>query len=280
MDKETGLASDLVDGDAAPSIMDEQALLLRQQEKDAQIRRDRLQLQSDMNSRQTMLSKLKSMTGENAARQAMIKKIEDEVAALQQKLDSLPVVEEVPAPAEPAAAAQSLQDQLAQAEKEAAAIGLVDEFGNILYGKIGRGGRVSRGRGRGRPAGREGSRKQSMTLDNRPKALAVRGIPEQYVNEKMVRSHFQSFGEINRVVMGALGEPTTAVIEFKTRIMAELALSQGQTMLQHPLSLEWHEGQVSDANNAQVPSQADAAAVVEGISDDDDDEDVDRSWKR
>lgn len=276
MDKAAGLASDLVDGEAAPSILDEQVILLRKQEQEAQIRRDRLQLSSEIGTKQTLLSKLKSMTGENPSRQATIDRIEQEVGEIQKKLDTLPPVEELPVVVN---GDQSIQDQLAQAEKEAAAFGLVDELGNIVYGKIGRGG-GGRGRGRGRGGrgrGRESTRRPPMTLDNRPKTLAVRGIPENFLNEKMIRSHFQSFGDLGRVGLGVLGEKNSALVEFKTRNMAEQALSQGQMMLKNSLQLDWYDGQMSVMPTAVLES---SVVPADPISDDDDDEDVDRSWKR
>eukprot|EP00474_Spongospora_subterranea_P008931 CRZ09389.1 hypothetical protein [Spongospora subterranea] len=290
MDKEAGLASDIVTGAAAPSILDEQALLLRQQEKEAQVRRDRLQLNTELKTKKTMMDKLKSMTGENAARQATITKLEEECTQLESRISALPAVEDsaLPAPTDGHSAGLSIQDQLAQAEKEAAAFGLVDEFGNIVYGKSGyRGGRGAkagtRASGRGRRG--RGNGRQSMTLDNRTRILSVRNIPESYVNEKMVRSHFQSFGEISGVEMGAFGEPTSALVEFKNRNIAQSALSFGTSMLQRTLTLDWYDGSInaSEANigpHAGVVAAAGDHNAADVISDDDDDEDVDRSWKR
>ncbi|CEO96243.1 RRM domain-containing protein [Plasmodiophora brassicae] len=290
MDKSARLASDL----AAES--DEAAEALRAQEREAQARRERASLTADLSSKTNMLSKLKSMTGENAARAAQIATLESQVAEAEKKLSELPAVPDEPSPAASAAGAQaapSIQEELALAEREAAAYGIIDAHGNIIDG--GRGGFRGRGRGRGARGTARGAitGRQSMTLDNRTRTLCVRGIPETYANEKMIRSHFQSFGEITRVAMGALDAPTTALVEFRTRNMAQVALKHGRSMLQNPLELEWSENGFPSDGGATVgsappseqasprPTAAPAPVIVnDGLSDDEEDEDKDRSWKR
>ncbi|XP_025086750.1 RNA-binding protein 26-like [Pomacea canaliculata] len=99
-------------------------------------------------------------------------------------------------------------------------------------------------RGRGRGRGRTGS----MTLDNRPKTLEVRGFDLEEVEE--VKAHFSSFGEI--VQSKVKEDIPCAILTFFTRKQAEQAYSMGSKFKKKVLNLHWHLGVVRTVSSESI----------------------------
>ncbi|KAG9104147.1 hypothetical protein FRC06_005039 [Ceratobasidium sp. 370] len=121
-----------------------------------------------------------------------------------------------------------LQAKLKKLREEAASLGLNAEGAPTYstpshrpYGFRGRGAWRGRG-GRGAPPARG-----SMKLDNRPRTLVVRGLPDTPGTTESAKAWFLSFPESELVETNAAGE---LEVKYKTRFAAEQALVAGATI--------------------------------------------------
>ncbi|KAG8687196.1 hypothetical protein FRC09_013644 [Ceratobasidium sp. 395] len=120
-----------------------------------------------------------------------------------------------------------LQAKLKKLREEAASLGLNAEGAPTHptpsyrpYGSRGRG--AWRGRG-----GRGGPPRGSMKLDNRPRTLVVKGLPDTPEAIESAKAWFSSFPESELVEVNPTGE---LEVKYKTRFSAEQALTSGATI--------------------------------------------------
>ncbi|KAG9128232.1 hypothetical protein FRC07_002521 [Ceratobasidium sp. 392] len=121
-----------------------------------------------------------------------------------------------------------LQAKLKKLREEAVSLGLNAEGAPTYstpsyrpYGSRGRGAWRGRG-GRGAPPARG-----SMKLDNRPRTLVVKGLPDTPEATESVKAWFSSFPESEVIETNASGE---LEVKYKTRFAAEQALATGATI--------------------------------------------------
>ncbi|ESO99958.1 hypothetical protein LOTGIDRAFT_230885 [Lottia gigantea] len=180
----------------------------------------------------------------------------------------------------------TLRLKLTQLTKEAQSLGL---FGRGRgRGARGRGSMRARGvRGRGGYSafgrGRGGG---SMTLDNRPKVIEVRNFDLEEKEE--IKNHFNTTGQVDKCEF--IDSIPSAIITFKTRKSAELAISRGSKFKNKVLSIKWYSG-ITRTISSEEPggeSEEEESALTEELDEDsllagDDEEDEDeesRSWRR
>jgi len=177
---------------------------------------------------------------------------------------------------------------------------------------IGRGRGRGRGRGmyrgRGFAGGRAGSNASRVMIDNRPKQLLVTGYEEK--DKEGVVAQFASYGEIDRVEEKAVGK---LVLSFHSRKQAEIAASKAAVFNGKLLVLAWYNAvqhtkrsstavansnqpskiQRRDTRGSSVSSlleeDREDVNLLEDFDDkeadlllleEDEEEDVERSWKR
>ncbi|KAJ1311603.1 hypothetical protein OPQ81_010080 [Rhizoctonia solani] len=120
-----------------------------------------------------------------------------------------------------------LQAKLKKLREEAASLGLNTEaaptYSTPTYRPYNSRGRGSwRGRGRGAPP------RGSMKLDNRPRTLVVKGLPDKPDAKESAVAWFASFPECESV---AINESTGELeVKYKTRFAADQALASGATI--------------------------------------------------
>ncbi|KAF3841075.1 hypothetical protein F7725_006937, partial [Dissostichus mawsoni] len=123
-------------------------------------------------------------------------------------------------------------------------------------------GHVGRGRGRSRDMMGRGGTVNRMSVDHRPRALAILGVTQEEKEE--LRPHFVKFGEIEEV---RDQDANTVVMTFKSRSEAENAANQGAKFKGRVLQISWYK--------PKTPSEEE-----EEEDDDEDDEYESRSWRR
>ncbi|KAK5918226.1 hypothetical protein CgunFtcFv8_003005 [Champsocephalus gunnari] len=150
-------------------------------------------------------------------------------------------------------------------------------------------GHVGRGRGRSRDMmmGRGGTVNR-MSVDHRPRALAILGVTQEEKEELM--PHFVKFGEIEEV---RDQDANTVVMTFKSRSEAENAANQGAKFKGRVLQISWYKPKTpsvttepeeeeakDDENTKKVNSYLPGEEEEEEEDDDEDDEYESRSWRR
>ncbi|KAL6077879.1 putative PRP38 family domain-containing protein [Balamuthia mandrillaris] len=160
------------------------------------------------------------------------------------------------------------------------------------------------GRGRGRGGG-----PSAFKLDNRTTVIRVQNLPEELRSEELLRAHFQSFGSILSVVYQ---EDGSALVQFDTRRMAEMAFQHGQTYNNQTMNFGWfdkmaearaaaqpgasvssesssatgaaeqqqEEGSRGDVVEEYAYDEEDYSATFEDEVNEEEEEDQERSWKR
>ncbi|KAH8120240.1 hypothetical protein DFH11DRAFT_43142 [Phellopilus nigrolimitatus] len=154
-------------------------------------------------------------------------------------------------PSESEETPESLQEKLAKLRAEASALGISDaalpSFSPSFRGYRGRG----RGRGSYRGASRGGPPRASMKLDNRPKALLVKGVSSQDPDVmQAVRSWYEGGGQLASI---DVHDDDSLVVHFLTRAAAEQGLAKGTTIPSAGIvKLGWHND-IFPAKSAPVP---------------------------
>ncbi|KAB5594300.1 Zf-CCCH domain containing protein [Ceratobasidium theobromae] len=120
-----------------------------------------------------------------------------------------------------------LQAKLKKLREEAASLGLNTEAPQTHSAPPFRG-YNPRGRGAWRGRGRGGPPRGSMKLDNRPRTLIVKGLPDTSEAKESARAWFTSFPECETV---SLNETTGELqVKYKTRFAADQAMTSGATI--------------------------------------------------
>ncbi|KAK9701193.1 hypothetical protein K7432_011827 [Basidiobolus ranarum] len=144
----------------------------------------------------------------------------------------------------------------------------------------------TRGRGgfRGR-IGHGGWPRRSLKLDNRSKIL-IKNLPPLSTEE--LKGTLESYGELEFANLNT--EARTAVVQFKTRAGAEQALKSAKTGSLADVELSWDyeakpvhsiPSQARPAKQSQAPEEGeDAGSNLQDPYEEEDEEDVERSWKR
>jgi hypothetical protein len=96
---------------------------------------------------------------------------------------------------------------------------------------------------------------QVRTFDNRPKALAVTDLHPDIRFEGLLRSHFQSFGQVTDISF-APDDASACVVTFATRREAEVAM-QATLLNGKTLKICWHV----PVPKATVPAESGDSAV-------------------
>ncbi|EJD04034.1 uncharacterized protein FOMMEDRAFT_106444 [Fomitiporia mediterranea MF3/22] len=138
---------------------------------------------------------------------------------------------------------ESLQEKLEKLRAEASALGLSDTSSQPIYSSY-RGGFRGRGRGRAsfpsfRGAMRGGPPRGSMKLDNRPKALLVKGVATQDPEVvQAVRSWYETGGQLASL---DVHDDESLIARFYSRAAAEQALAKGPNIPSAGnVKLSWH----------------------------------------
>ncbi|TNN40305.1 RNA-binding protein 27 [Liparis tanakae] len=150
---------------------------------------------------------------------------------------------------------------------------------------------AGRGRGRSREMlmARGGGSVNRMSVDHRPRALAILGVTPEEKEELM--PHFVNFGEVEDV---RDQDANSVVMTFKTRSEAENAANQGAKFKGRVLQISWYkpktplvtaEPEVEEAkdedNTKEASSYLPGGEVEEEEEDDDEDDEYEsRSWRR
>jgi RNA-binding protein 26 len=219
---------------------------------DAEIEKKINELKEKTKAKQDIVNKLKDMKGVNPDRQKMIANLESEIATFGSQIAALE--------------SGDLPEELFNQESNA----------------DGRGRGGFRGRGRGAPAVRGRRPSATMKWDSRTKTVLVHGIPEHLAKEPILRSHFQTYGQILKVAMDIQGTGT-ALVEFDNRSNAQFAIKRGSKLLGADLNLVFYE-QPEDSSqsdlNTSIQTEDFTAAQYPSEDEEDDDDRGDRSWKR
>ncbi|QRW05043.1 Zf-CCCH domain protein [Ceratobasidium sp. AG-Ba] len=152
-----------------------------------------------------------------------------------------------------------LQAKLKKLREEAASLGLNAEGAPTHpapsyrpHGTRGRG--AWRGRGRGGPPARG-----SMKLDNRPRTLVVKGLPDTSEAIDSAKSWFSSFPECEMVEANPSGE---LEVKYKTRFAAEQALASGATIpALGTVTFAWSNSTPTGATSFAAPAPNKTASV-------------------
>ncbi|XP_063750842.1 RNA-binding protein 27 isoform X3 [Eleginops maclovinus] len=149
-------------------------------------------------------------------------------------------------------------------------------------------GHVGRGRGRSRDMMGRGGTVNRMSVDHRPRALAILGVTQEEKEELM--PHFVKFGEIEEV---RDQDANTVVITFMSRSEAENAANQGAKFKGRVLQISWYKPKTpsvttepeeeeakDDENTRKASSYLPGEEEEEEEDDDEDDEYESRSWRR
>ncbi|KAH9487162.1 RNA-binding protein 27 [Psilocybe cubensis] len=159
---------------------------------------------------------------------------------------------------------EDLKAKLEKLKAEAASLGLDSALPSSSY----RGG--YRGRGRGAPRSyfrgatmRGGPPRASMKLDNRPKKLLVKNVPED--SAQALRDWYETTGQLESVepVDGAGG--STYIVSFKSRSAAEAGLSKGANIpIVGSVQISWYTGK--EGASTVTPTQTTKALPSESSS--------------
>ncbi|ORX89540.1 hypothetical protein K493DRAFT_410377 [Basidiobolus meristosporus CBS 931.73] len=191
---------------------------------------------------------------------------EKEKERLDRELDSLSQLNESEDNSDKSAALRAKVESL---KAEAASLGV--EIPSSRGGRGGFRGRIAHG----------GWPRRSLKLDNRSKIL-IKNVPSLSTEE--LKGALESYGEVEFANLNA--ESQTAVVQFKTRAGAEQALKSAKTGPLADVELSW------DYDTKPAPSQVKPAKqpqpLEEGVNtgnlqdpyEEEDEEDVERSWKR
>lgn len=156
-----------------------------------------------------------------------------------------------------------LEAKLKKLREEAASLGLNSEAAPTYttpayrpYNPRGRG--AWRGRGRGAPP------RGSMKLDNRPRTLVVKGLPDKPDAKEGALAWFASFPECESVeVNESTGE---LEVKYKTRFAADQALASGATIpTLGTLQFAWPTTSTS-ANGSSTSAPAKKSPTIEPIT--------------
>uniref|UniRef100_A0A8D3D9R0 RNA binding motif protein 27 n=1 Tax=Scophthalmus maximus TaxID=52904 RepID=A0A8D3D9R0_SCOMX len=142
---------------------------------------------------------------------------------------------------------------------------------------------VGRGRGRSREMMARGGTVNRMSVDHRPRALAILGVTKEEKEELM--PHFVKFGEVEDL---RDQDANSVVMTFKTRSEAENAANQGAKFKGRVLQISWYKPKMpSIATEPEEEEAKDEENKVKGhvqhLEEEDDDEDDEyesRSWRR
>uniref|UniRef100_A0A8D3DNW9 RNA binding motif protein 27 n=1 Tax=Scophthalmus maximus TaxID=52904 RepID=A0A8D3DNW9_SCOMX len=149
---------------------------------------------------------------------------------------------------------------------------------------------VGRGRGRSREMMARGGTVNRMSVDHRPRALAILGVTKEEKEELM--PHFVKFGEVEDL---RDQDANSVVMTFKTRSEAENAANQGAKFKGRVLQISWYKPKMpSIATEPEEEEAKDEENKVKGHvqhlvcfhqeeeeeDDDEDDEYESRSWRR
>ncbi|XP_035480991.2 RNA-binding protein 27 isoform X2 [Scophthalmus maximus] len=147
---------------------------------------------------------------------------------------------------------------------------------------------VGRGRGRSREMMARGGTVNRMSVDHRPRALAILGVTKEEKEELM--PHFVKFGEVEDL---RDQDANSVVMTFKTRSEAENAANQGAKFKGRVLQISWYkpkmpsiatepeEEEAKDEENKEASSYLPGEEEEEEEEDDDEDDEYEsRSWRR
>uniref|UniRef100_A0A8D3CB36 RNA binding motif protein 27 n=1 Tax=Scophthalmus maximus TaxID=52904 RepID=A0A8D3CB36_SCOMX len=141
---------------------------------------------------------------------------------------------------------------------------------------------VGRGRGRSREMMARGGTVNRMSVDHRPRALAILGVTKEEKEELM--PHFVKFGEVEDL---RDQDANSVVMTFKTRSEAENAANQGAKFKGRVLQISWYKPKMPSIATEPEEEEKEASSYLPGEEeeeeeedDDEDDEYESRSWRR
>ncbi|KIK71256.1 hypothetical protein GYMLUDRAFT_33395 [Collybiopsis luxurians FD-317 M1] len=160
---------------------------------------------------------------------------------------------------------EDLKAKLERLKAEAASLGISDEPHSSYpttsyrgYRGRGRGGRGSYSYFRGAPH-RGGPPRVSMSLDNRPKRLLVKGISGD--NEQALRDWYETTGQLESVTRNDTGD---MIVTFNTRLAAEQGLAKGTSIpMIGSVQISWFTGAQPPASSATKSNSAETRSTNE-----------------
>lgn len=154
---------------------------------------------------------------------------------------------------------EELQAKLAKLKEEAASLGISET--EQVYSPYSGYTRPWRGRGRGRGSyfrGRGGPPRASMKLDNRPRKLLVKGVPEESV--EVAQNWYGTTNGVEGVERLGNGD---LIVSFKTRSSAEQGHAKGTNLpTVGQIEVSWNTAGQSNPGPSESPGATDMGGAV------------------